>query len=183
MPKSHSVCSWGQVLDWHLSEVSVGHLVSRLPVVSGMWSVQPVESGEQFYCLVTWIACKIALRKLCLNVSISCSLRLSRKSEISVWSWQVWCTGMICKSTARSAVTGEGQAGYFWTLDACTWMGSIDILTPSIKYNGNSGAKFPHGDTWYCGLRLTPTSVCAQILVWLLGMMYILSLQPQSVFF
>lgn len=137
-----------------------------------MWSVQPVESGEQFYSLVTWIACKIALRKLCLNVSTSCSLRLWKKSEIPVRSSQLWCVGMNCKSTAHSAVTGEGQAGYFGALDACMWIGSTDLLTPSIEYNWNSGAEFPHGDTWYRDLRLTPVSICAQILVWLLGMMY-----------
>lgn len=137
-----------------------------------MWSVQPVESREQFYCLATWIACKIALRRLCLGVSISCSLRLRRKSEISIWIWQVWCTGMICESTAYSAVAGEGQAGYFGALHTHTWIGSIDILTLSIECNGNSGAKFPHGDAWYRDLRLTLTSVCAQILVQLLGMIY-----------
>jgi len=144
-----------------LGEVSVGHLASGIPVVSGdavratcgVWRTVLLVShlhSLQGGVGETLLKCKHLLlletpkqiRGVCTELA-----SVMHGSDL-----QEHCT--LCRDGRRA-----GGVWYYGALGACLWIGSTGILTPSIEYNGNSGAEVPHGDTWCCDLRLTPTPV------------------------
>lgn len=107
----------------------------------------------------------------CLNVSISCSVRIPRKSEIYLWSWQIWYTGTI-ERAVLTTVKGRWDSLGHWMplygLAPLTYLLCLELIAWVL--------------TWRYNFRWTPKSICAPILHWLSTVWYtVLSIQPPSI--